>query len=248
MFSGDFALADMDKYILFIDTETSDKPREWKAPTAQVDKWPYLLQVSWAVYEFTGKFVIKRNFYINPGEIIIHKDSLQLHGISLDFLKNNGIQRKEVLQQLSNDLEKFSPFIVGHFLKFDLKMLEVGFNRIGIDQDLLPFTKFCTMQHTRHFLKDTSTRYLRLNELYQKLFSKELANQHDATVDVDATKDCFFELLKQGDITENVIERQQKLFIPKKKIKWMNRFHILLIIAISVLLLLFISKFSIYTR
>ena len=233
----------MNKYILFIDTETSDKPREWKAPTAQVDKWPYLLQVSWAVYCNTGEFSVKRNFYINPGEIIIHEDSLKVHGITLEFLKENGIQRKEVLQQLSEDLNTYEPFIVGHFLKFDLKMIEVGFNRIGINQDLSSLRKFCTMYHTRYFVSEAPRRYLKLNELYQKLFDKELSNQHDASVDVEATKDCFFEMLKRGDINESVIEKQQKIFLARKKLTGLKKLIIaILLAALAVILLIFILK------
>ena len=237
----------MKKYILFIDTETSDKPREWKASTGEVDKWPYLLQVSWAVYVNTGEFVVKRNFYINPGEIIIHEDSLLLHGISLEFLQENGMQRKEVLHQLSNDLNTYTPLIVGHFLKFDLKMLEVGFNRTDIRQDMNLFQKFCTMMHTWHFLTGTSHRYLKLSELYHKLFNNDLENQHDASVDVDATKDCFFELVKRGDIDDKVIEKQQKLFLPRKKLPRLKTILIVALLAILlVILLIFIqTNFSI---
>ncbi len=209
----------MSEYILFIDTETSDKPRAWKSPTYQTDKWPYLLQVSWTLCRKDGECLFTRDFYINPGEINIHEDSLQIHGITLDFLKENGIPRKKVLQHLTNDLQKYNPLVVGHFIQFDVKMLEVGFNRTQIAHNLSNLPKFCTMINTRNKLAGADAPMMRLGPLYESLFRKELLNQHNAKVDALATKDCFFELVKRGKINDRVIDRQQRYFKPRVKLR-----------------------------
>ena len=214
----------MSDYILFIDTETSDKPREWNASTAEVDKWPYLLQVAWLVCNKTGEIIVEHNYYINPGEITIHPESLEVHGISLEFLQENGLKRSEVLQKLSKDIFEYQPILVGHFLKFDLKMLEVGFNRININLDLSNYLKFCTMVHSEKFFHGTHRRQLRLNEMYFKIFCKELHNQHDAQVDVNATKECYFEMVKRGDINEKTIIKQQNHFVKKNNRNLFGRF------------------------
>ncbi|MEI6773576.1 MAG: hypothetical protein WCL18_01825 [bacterium] len=37
--------------------------------------------------------------------------------------------------------------------------------------------------------------------LYTHLFGKEFDHAHDAMADIEATKDCFMELAKRGEIT-----------------------------------------------
>lgn len=210
------------EYILFIDTETSDKPRKWTAPTSHTDKWPYLLQVAWVICDNKGEVVKSRDFYINPGEISIHEDSLNIHGITLEFLKEKGKKRKRVLKKLSDDLDTYQPLIVGHFLKFDIKMLEVGFERVKIRQNLTRYLKFCTMINTRSNLSHLPLQ--RLGELYESLFDENLENPHNASFDALATKACFFELVMRGGINDKIIEHQQKYFkLPDKRNKFFSR-------------------------
>lgn len=209
----------MNEYILFIDTETSDRPRNWNSPTSEVNKWPYILQISWTICKKSGEQVLTRNFYIYSNEITIHIDSYQIHGITLEYLLEKGISRKEAFQYLANDLLEYDPVIVGHFVKFDLKMLEVGFNRADISMNFEPYTKFCTMQYSYKLLMGDRTHLLKLNELYYRLFNVELKNQHNALVDAIATKDCFFELIKREMVTDKIIEKQQKTFKPKRHLR-----------------------------
>ncbi len=202
----------MNNYILFLDTETSDKPKHWNASTGEVEQWPYILQIAWTVCEKSGETVLTKDFYINPGDIEMGEESMKVHGITLDFLKKNGIKRQQVLQKLSDDLNKYNPLVVGHFLKFDIKMLEVGFNRAGIKQSFVKRPKFCTMFFTRSIFLGANNRLLRLNELYKSLFGEEFKNQHNALYDALAAKDCFFKLLNQGKIKDKEFDIQAKYF------------------------------------
>jgi len=209
----------MKDYILFIDTETSDKPHQWNSSTKEVYKWPYVLQISWTVCKSNGQTVVTRDYYINPGQIEINPTAYKIHGLSLEFLKKNGIPREGALKQLLIDINLYQPLLVGHFLKFDLKMIEVAFNRVGesLNMDNLP--KFCTMLNTRRPLAPADTPLLRLNELYYSLFNKELKDMHNAKIDALATKKCFFELVDQGKIDDKVIQKQQKVFKKGSKFK-----------------------------
>ncbi len=206
----------MNDYILFLDTETSDKPREWNASTKEVEKWPYILQIAWTIYKSNGDYVLTRNYYINPGEISINKESQRVHGITLSFVRDFGVKRQKAMEILMADLAKYTPMLVGHFVLFDLKMVEVAFNRIGMPQDFSDFDKFCTMQNTRPKRGGAGARLLRLGELYQLLFEKPLKNQHNAKVDALATKDCFFELVRKGSITDKTIDDQKSFFNPRR--------------------------------
>ncbi|MDW7692825.1 3'-5' exonuclease [Flammeovirgaceae bacterium SG7u.111] len=206
----------MKDYILFIDTETSGAPRKIGTPTSQTEKWPYILQVAWAIYTKQGNHVATQNFYIkHEHEIPIDKESFKLHGITHQMLEEKGVARKYAFQKLSSDLEKYRPLLVGHYLLFDEKMLEVGFNRAGLSKNFLGLPKFCTMRSTRFEDKfRANSTFLRLNELYYSLFRKDFDGQHDALSDALATKECFFELIRKGKVTDVCIEDQQEYFEP----------------------------------
>ncbi|MCU4165656.1 3'-5' exonuclease [Carboxylicivirga caseinilyticus] len=209
----------MKDYILFIDTETSDRPHQWNSSTDDIHKWPYVLQVSWTVCKSSGETLFTRDFYINPGEIQINPNAYKIHGINLEFLQQNGISREDAIMKLVDDIKKYKPLLVGHFLKFDLRMIEVALNRVGETLDLDALPKFCTMLNTRRPYAPIDTPMLRLNQLYQQLFNRELKDAHNAKVDAVATKECFFEQVKQGKIDDKVIQRQQRYFRKSGKLR-----------------------------
>jgi DNA polymerase III subunit epsilon len=200
-------------YILFIDTETSGMPRKWTVSTSKTHKWPYILQIAWLIYTWKGEKIQSRNFYINTGKIEIEKEAQNLHGITHELLEARGIKRKKVMRLLSKDIEKYQPLIVGHFLEFDKRMMEVGFTRAKVKQNFALLPKFCTMVFSKKLRTASFTpKFMRLNELHQFLFGSELSVQHNAFSDALATKDCFFELRDRGMLNENEIEHQQQYF------------------------------------
>lgn len=202
------------EYILFIDTETSGIPKHWSASAKRVDKWPYILQIAWAIYTRSGEKVVFRNFYnIDAGDVDIDHDAQLIHGITNQMLDDKGIKRKKALNLLAKDLKKYEPLMVGHFLELDKRMVEVGFVRAGIEHDLSDYPKFCTMRFSRNLsTHSTSSHFMRLNELYKYIFGSEMQWQHNAFYDVMATKECFFELVNQGAITEKTVREQQSYF------------------------------------
>ncbi|MCX6741278.1 MAG: hypothetical protein NTY61_02675, partial [Candidatus Parcubacteria bacterium] len=36
---------------LFFDTETTGLPKNWKAPIEDLDNWPRIVQIAWAIYK-----------------------------------------------------------------------------------------------------------------------------------------------------------------------------------------------------
>ncbi len=201
------------EYILFIDTETSGMPHRWSVSTSKTHKWPYILQIAWLIYTREGGKIQFRNFYINTGRIEIEEEALNLHGITHEILEDQGIKRKKVMKLLSKDLEKYQPLIVGHFLEFDKRMIEVGFTRAKVKQNFAHLPKFCTMVFSKKLRTASFTpKFMRLNELHQHLFGIGLSVQHNALSDALATKECFFALRKRGLLSENEIEQQQAYF------------------------------------
>ncbi|PTX21395.1 DNA polymerase-3 subunit epsilon [Pontibacter mucosus] len=199
----------MREFILFIDTETTGIPLDWEAPYSDNESWPYSVQIAWSVYNRQGQELKSENHYIYEPELVISEASERIHGITKDFLLERGEPRRNVLLLLTQDLKQYKPLVVGHFMQLDYHMLGVGFHRADLPNPLPGLPNFCTMKASASFLLHQQQNFLRLGELYERLFHKPLERQHDAIVDAKATAACFFKLLEQGDITEDTIRQQQ---------------------------------------
>ena len=92
-----------------------------------------------------------------------------------------------------------SDHIVGHNISFDLRMLQQDCERIGKQYDRSWVKTFCTLRDINH-IADLPKKNPKLGILYSHLFGKDFDNAHDAMADIEATKDCFVELAKRGDI------------------------------------------------
>jgi DNA polymerase III epsilon subunit-like protein len=56
------------------------------------------------------------------------------------------------------------------------------------------------MQNTGHLFNLPGRKKPKLRMLYEHLFGENFAHAHDAMADIEATKDCFVELAKRGEI------------------------------------------------
>ena len=202
----------MKEYLLFVDTETSGLPVDWEQPYHAVGNWPYIVQLAWIIYTREGKEVKRENYFIKANDYSISHVSREIHGISEAFLEEHGRERKEVMQCIYNDLLHYKPLVVGHFMQLDYHMLGLGFYRAGLENPLKELPTFCTMVLTKNFWQLPGHKYLRLNELYYRLFTKTMPRQHDAMEDAEATGLCFFELKRRGDITEEIIVAQKHVY------------------------------------
>lgn len=200
----------MTDYLLFIDTEASGLPGRWDLPYSATGNWPYSVQVSWLIYTKDGQEVKQENYFINDDDFKITPSAFKIHGITTGFLKNNGQSRKEVMTKLHEDVLYYRPLIVGHFMEFDLHMINLDFLRSGIENPVRKEMTFCTMVSTTNLVKNPRLKFFKLGQLYETLFSTILMHQHDALVDAKATAACFFELLKRGEIDDEKIATQQK--------------------------------------
>jgi len=222
--------------LLFIDTEASGLPKKWNLPYSNVDNWPFSVQISWLIYNQSGNFIKQENHYINDNDFKITPAALNIHGITQEFLKQHGEPRHEILQRLAQDIQVYQPLLIGHFMELDLHMISADFFRSGIENQALNLYTFCTMVATKQLIHHPQSKYLRLGELYQLLFDKELKHQHNALNDATATAQCFFELLKRGEIDDDYISKQHLFKHHKPPF---NRF-IGWVIVILILLLLII--------
>jgi DNA polymerase-3 subunit epsilon len=198
------------EYVLFIDTEASGLPKNWKLPYNTPGNWPHCVQISWVIYSKEQKEVKAENHYIKNNDFVIADSAIKVHGITRKFLDAQGENRKDVLKLLADDLIKFKPLVVGHFMQFDIHMLGADFFREGLEDPIKKEATFCTMLGSTGLIKNPAVKFLRLEQLYKTLFDTTLEDHHNAIVDARATASCFFELIKRGEIAEEIIARQQR--------------------------------------
>ena len=198
----------MKDYLLFVDTETSGIPRDWNQPYARRDAWPHILQLAWVVCTPDGMEIKAENYYISPSDYDLSPESGAIHGLTPAFLHAHGQSRHAVLQRLHRDLTHYQPLVVAHFMQLDFHMMGVGFHRSGLTNPLLGLPLFCTMRATGPLLRHASQGFLRLGELYQRLFKEPQLREHDALADSRAAARCYFEMRRQGIITDETMRKQ----------------------------------------
>lgn len=210
----------MPDYLLFIDTETSALPADWRRPYAQNEAWPHILQVAWVIYSDNGELVKTESAYLKPADYDISPAAGLIHGLTLQFLEQQGQGRHAVMQRLLDDLKRYEPLVVGHFMELDFHMLGVTFHRAGLPNGLLGRPTFCTMRLTEDFVQTPGRRFLRLPELYERLFGRPMRREHDALLDAQATAKCFFELRRRGDLPDAALREQRQPRPPASRQAW----------------------------
>lgn len=201
----------MKSYLLFIDTETTAVPKRWDLPYSDTGNWPSAVQVSWIICSEDGTEIKKEDRYIFEEDLVISEGSFRVHGITEEFLRSRGKSRREVLEILADDVLKYQPVIVGHFLEFDLHILAADFLRAGLQNPFGNSRFYCTMLKSRQYRSGTSETGMRLPQLYRLLLNDKAETSHNAIVDAGMTARCFFEIRRQNRITENDLMEKHRM-------------------------------------
>ncbi len=204
-------------YLIF-DTETTGLPKNWNAPITDVDNWPRCVQIAWQLHDEMGRMVSHEDFLIIPDHYKIPYDAEQIHGISTDLAVQQGKSLVEVLNLFNEALSK-TKFVVGQNLKFDLNIMACEFHRSNIKTELnnLSVLDTCT-EKTALLCQIPGGRFGKfklptLTELHENLFKKPFEEAHNATADVEATTRCFFELLRNGNYSQEELEVDSSYFV-----------------------------------
>lgn len=182
-------------YLVF-DTETNGLPKSFSAPIGEA--WPRIVQIAWQLCDDQGNIVEEEDIIINP-DFIISEESIRIHRITNEIAKEKGIPISKALEKFSIALEKATHTIAhNHF--FDEKVVLSEFKRIQRESTFKEKEIICTMQRTTLFCKiinGNGYKWPNLQELHKKLFEENFEQAHNALVDVNACRKCFFELKKR---------------------------------------------------
>ena len=186
-------------YLIF-DTETTGLPKNWKAPTSDVDNWPRLVQLSWVLTD--GVEREEFNFIIKPNGFEIPTEASGIHGITTERAKQDGRNREFILD-LFRSAVNIADVVVAHNLNFDQSIMGAEYFRTYKDnrfeQRLATKQTFCTMLQSTELLGITGnhagkSKWPKLQELYYHFFGTDFDGAHDAINDTRACEACYFKI------------------------------------------------------
>ena len=96
---------------LFVDLETNGLPKSRYAFYDDIDNWPRVVQVAWAVYTSDGKRNSIHNFIVYPEDFEISDESASIHGITTDRAREEGTALNKVLKEFNKELENAQTII-----------------------------------------------------------------------------------------------------------------------------------------
>ena len=191
----------MTKTILVFDTEcTSLLPKNKNVTTFNVKEFPYIVQISWVIFDLELKKVIKTKDFIV--KCPVHIMNSNIHGITDDISQEKGVDICYALGEFVEDMMNVD-LLVAHNYSFDTKIIEAEFCRLNKTKEIQWMMKknyYCTMMGTIDFCELESKFYgtykwPKLCELYELMFGYQFENQHNSLADVNATLRCYLKFV-----------------------------------------------------
>jgi DNA polymerase III epsilon subunit-like protein len=161
---------------LIFDTETTGLV---KHPKAKDSVQPQIIEWGGVLVNEDGDIIAEYNTLINPG-IKLPEKITKITGITDDDLIDAPIF-KDVAEKIRGFFEK-ADHVIAHNLSFDMDMMKLEIERLGIKDWPWPQYNTCTVQeHAEEW-----GRRPKLTELYKHYMGEPLAQTHRALDDVKA--------------------------------------------------------------
>lgn len=193
--------------LLFVDTETTGIPKDYQAPVTDLKNWPRMVQIAWQQFDSTGRRLAAADHIIKPDGFTIPADAAKIHRITTERARREGRELAAVLDDFAR-LVSSSRCLVAHNVSFDEKIIGAELLRAKSRCRLDGLTRVCTMKMSAAYCGlpgRYGPKWPKLGELHQRLFREVFEEAHDAGVDLKATVQCFWELLRRGVITPEAL-------------------------------------------
>ena len=201
--------------ILVFDTETTGLPLTRKASVISTHLWPYIVQLSYILYDTENNIVIdySDNIIKLSNKIIISKESENIHKISNEISQTKGVKLEPLIIAF-NDVLKEADIIIGHNISFDKNMIMVECIRHKLQHNFIRNNirkvEYCTMKNSVNLCKivdigrngDEYYKYPKLMELHKHLFDDVPDNLHNSMIDVLACLRCYGKMKLDVDLYE----------------------------------------------
>jgi len=190
---------------LFFDCETTGLPRSRNLSVHDVDGWPRLVQLGWAIYDSSRVVRESHSFIVRPSGFSIPVEASRIHGIAHAEAVNAGDDVEQVLARFTAATQRGRITLVAHNLEYDRGVVGAELVRLRLLGAFLTLPTVCTMKTTTDLCRipkqhGSGYKWPTLQELHKHLFGKEYRDAHDAEADLAACARCFFELRRSGHI------------------------------------------------
>ena len=173
------------KQVIF--EKTSDNGNFMVLDTETADLNGDIIQLAYIIVDKDMNIIKKVSKYIK--DRIPSNETILIHHITIDKLRNEGKDFYEVMNKFINDLENVN-YIVGHNIGYDIRVILSNLRKFElkiITNDVLNNNLFNDIA-----IKDTySMSGKSLGNLHMEIFNKPIDGAHDALYDVIATFDCY---------------------------------------------------------
>lgn len=180
------------------DTETTWFTVRWW----WLDEQPYIVQFAWILWDVSKDNGFKEIERID--QLVRPRISIPFWASQVHWIYDKDVQDSPFIEEVVDNFLKFlnkADFVVWHNIEFDEEILKNELARLGRKWDYQPMKSICTMRWSTDFCqlqwRGFSFKPPKLNELYRKIFWNWFEWAHNAMVDVEATAQAFWELVKK---------------------------------------------------
>lgn len=185
---------------LFFDTETTGLPKNYNAPSSDLDNWSCrLVQLSWIMKDDNQTILSQGDLIIKPDGFEIPVESSQIHGITTEIAKEKGVDLKKAVYYFLGAC-RMADLIVGHNVNYDMHVVGAELIRTWGKDFIEKLPTADTMLASIEFCKIPGKygyKWPKLMELHNKLFGCDFEDAHNSFADISATEKCFWELRKK---------------------------------------------------
>jgi DNA polymerase III epsilon subunit-like protein len=203
---------------LFFDTETTGLPANYEASFKDVDNWPRITQLAWAIYNSEGKQFKKFQSLIKPdGWTIPTVEELKAkrsknpnffveNNMSTERCEREGRPLVDALKHFVQAIEE-TTYIIAHNMSYDLPVTQCEMWRTEMNATNKGLIRLCTKELGTDICRIPAPwgkpgfKWPSLEELHDYLFQHKFMGAHDAMNDVEACANCFFEMKRRNLIT-----------------------------------------------
>ena len=196
------------KFLLF-DTETTGLPKNKNGRIDDSDNWPYIVQLSWILYDDVDNVITLSNDIVKLKNIQeLTETSIKIHGITQEKSINTGKPIKEVILNFQTALS-VTDVVIAHNLFFDKRIVMAECSRNKMRHEFYNSKQYyCTMKNSVNICKiktisktgEEYYKYPKLEQLHEHLFNKKPYGTHDALVDVLICLRCYCKIEHNYDI------------------------------------------------
>ena len=198
---------------LIFDVETTGLlPRNIELTQKNIDLFPNIVQFSWIIYDSNNNTISNINDHIIKLNQDIPEETIKIHGITNEKMKNDGVDIGIVLNLFTKDMLD-SDILVAHNINFDKSMIAIEYlknNRINWIGRHRKY-EYCTMKRSlnicniykkNEYTGERTKKYPKLMELHYYWFKTIPNNLHNSLIDVFVCFRCYYQMEYKSDIME----------------------------------------------